>query len=91
MNKKVLLSVLIVVLICSALIIADYFALFGMDTKIKLDFVEARFKTIDAETGGLVLDVGVRCLQKNNDNACTRRESHRLGIGAYRSCGDNRS
>ena len=28
----------------------------------------------------MVLNVGIRCFQKHNNNACTRRDSHRVGI-----------
>lgn len=84
MNKKVIKQGITVVstllLLCGLFVTADYFSLFGTKTRVKLDFVEARFRTIDAETGDLVLDVGVRCFQKNNKNACTRRDSHRVGI-----------
>ncbi len=73
-------SILSVALICGLFIAADYYSLFGTRTNVKLDFVEARFRTLDADTGKLVLNVGVRCFQKNNMNACTRRDSHRAGI-----------
>jgi len=76
----VIYSISAITLICGLFVVADYFSLFGTKTDVKLDFVEARFRTLDADTGGLVLDVGVRCFKKNNKNACTRRDSHRLGI-----------
>jgi hypothetical protein len=70
------------VVIAGAFVTADYFALFGTKTILKLDFVEARFRTINKDTGALVFDVGVRCFQKNNMDACTRRESHQAGVVA---------
>ncbi len=80
MKKKIIFGVLTIVVLAILFVIADYFALFGINTKVKLDFVETNIRTIDAETGKLVFDVGVRCFQKKNENACTRRESHRAGV-----------
>ena len=80
MVKKVVYGVSAILALAVIFIIADYFALFGTSTKIKLDFVETNIRTIDAETGSLVFEVGVRCFQHKNDNACTRRESHRAGV-----------
>jgi len=71
-----------VAIIAGAFVTADYFALFGTKTTLKLDFVEARFRTLNKDTGALVFDVGVRCFQKNNMDACTRRESHQAGVVA---------
>jgi len=82
-NKKfkiILFSILSAVLFVGLFVAADYYSLFGTKTNLKLDFVEVRIRTLDADTGGLVLDAGVRCFQKNNMNACTRRDSHRAGI-----------
>ncbi|MCZ6803816.1 MAG: hypothetical protein O7D86_07765 [Proteobacteria bacterium] len=78
--KVIIYSISAITLICGLFVVADYFSLFGTKTDVKLDFVEARFRTLDADTGGVVLDIGVRCFQKNNKNACTRRDSHRVGI-----------
>ena len=78
--KKGIYTVLVLVVLGAIFVIADYFGLFGTRTRLKLDFVVANIRTIDAETGKLVFDVGVRCFQKRNNNACTRRDSHRAGI-----------
>lgn len=71
-----------VVIVAGLFVTADYYGLFGIRTELKLNFVEARFRTLDKETGALVFDVGVRCFQKNNMDACTRRESHQAGVVA---------
>lgn len=84
-NKKIKIfsSIIVgVIIVAGLLVTADYYGLFGIKTKLKLDFVEVRFRTLNKETGALVFDVGVRCFQKNNMNACTRRESHRAGVVA---------
>ena len=78
--KKVITFIGFTFLIFGLMVVADYFALFGTKTSVKLGFVEARFRTVDAVTGDLVMDVGVRCFQKHNNNACTRRDSHRVGV-----------
>jgi hypothetical protein len=84
-NKKIKIfatSMASVIIISGLFVTADYFALFGTKTNLKLDFVEVRFRTLNKDTGALVFDVGVRCFQKNNMNACTRRESHQAGVVA---------
>lgn len=69
------------VLMCIAVfVIADYFALFGTSKHVELDFVEARFRTVEKDTGALIFGAGVRCFQKRNNNACTRRDSHQAGV-----------
>ena len=84
MNKKSIRRVIYIVssliFLSGLFVTADYFSLFGSKVDVKLDFVEVRFRTVNADTGGLIMHVGVRCFQKNNNNACTRRESHRVGV-----------
>lgn len=63
-----------------ALVIADYFAVFGTRTKSRFDFYELTFKPVDEETGAPVVDVHVRCFQKSNENACTLKNSGKAGI-----------
>ena len=70
------------VLMAGIFVVADYFTLFGTKTELKLGFVEARFRTLNKDTGALVFDVGVRCFQKHTMDACTRRESHQAGVVA---------
>lgn len=84
MNKKVVkLAVYIalsLILVSGLFVTADYFALFAEKQDVRIDFSEVRFRTVNADTGGLIMNVGVRCYQKNNMNACTRKDSHRVGI-----------
>ncbi|HIF51271.1 MAG TPA: hypothetical protein EYQ42_07080 [Thiotrichaceae bacterium] len=84
MNKKAVRIAIYVVsffiFISASFVTADYFALFGTKLDVRLDFVELRFRTVNADTGSPVMEVGVRCFQKHNTNACTRRDSHRVGI-----------
>ena len=61
-------------------VIGDYFVLFGTHVVNRYEFLEMNFKPVDGETGSPVLDVHVRCFQKNNHNACTERDSHKTGI-----------
>jgi hypothetical protein len=69
-----------VIIIAGALVMADYFELFGSKIEKRLDFAEIRFRTLDKETGAVITDVGVRCFQKNNMNGCTRKDSRQLGV-----------
>ena len=78
---KIFVTILASIIIVSGVFVtADYFAVFGTKTILKLDFVEARFRTINKDTGALVFEVGVRCFQRNNMDACTRRDSHQAGV-----------
>ncbi len=78
--KIIVIIAIAIAILAGSFVTADYFALFGTKKNLKLDFVEARFRTLDKETGALVFDVGVRCFQQNNMNACSRRDSHQAGV-----------
>ena len=78
--KKIYYSIFAVIVLSALFVLADYFALFGTKTNIKLDFAEGTFRTVDAETGDLVLQVIVRCIQKHNNKACTQRETNKANI-----------
>lgn len=84
MNKKkikIFATVIVAVLIIAgAIVAADYFELFGTKIEKRLGFAEIRFRTLDKDTGSLITNVNVRCFQKNNMNACTKKESHQLGV-----------
>jgi hypothetical protein len=86
MDKKALRPVVFIVssllVICGLFVTADYFAVFGTTVETKLDFAEVRFRTVDKESGNLIMNVGVRCFQKRNKNACTRRDSDQVGVVA---------
>jgi len=86
MNKKVvkriIYSISSLLLAVGLFVIADYYTLFGTTIEKKLEFAEIRIRTLDKDSGAIVMNVGVRCFQKNNMNACTRRESHQLGVVA---------
>jgi hypothetical protein len=83
MKKPIRIAIVIasfLILISSLFVTADYFSLFGTKVDVKLNFIEVRIRTLNADTGGLIMNVGVRCLQKHNENACTRKDSHRVGV-----------
>lgn len=84
MNKKTIKLVVSIVsslmLAIGTFVVADYFALFGTTIEKKLEFSEIRIRTMDKDTGAIIMHVGVRCFQKNNMNACTRKESHKVGV-----------
>ena len=83
MNKKVKIIILIVafILLASAsFVAADYYEAFGFKVEKRLSFSEIRFRTLDKETGGVILDAGVRCFQKTNNNSCTLKDSHQVGV-----------
>ena len=59
---------------------ADYYSMFGVKQVEKFDFTEINFNTVDEESGAPVEGVKVRCFQKNNNNACTQRDSGQISI-----------
>jgi hypothetical protein len=78
---KIIVSVVLLISLASGLFVtADYFELFGSTIEKRLSFAEVRFRTIDKETGGIIMDAQVRCFQKNTMNACTRKDSHQVGV-----------
>jgi hypothetical protein len=84
LNKKtvkIIVSIISFIIIASGLFVtADYFELFGTTVEKRLDFAEIRFRTLDKDTGGIVMNAGVRCFQKTNMNSCTLKDSHRVGV-----------
>lgn len=81
MNKKQIIIISsILSLMLLIFVIGDYFTLFGTHVVDRYDFVELNFKPVDEKTGSPVINVHVRCFQKNNHNACTERDSHKTGI-----------
>ena len=80
MKRYFIYTSIVFAVVATGIVIADYCSLFGIAKQEKLEFVEARFKTVDAETGGPVFDVHVRCFQKMNENACTQRDSYTPGV-----------
>lgn len=83
MNKKVNIIIAVVVFfstVSASFFVADYFELFGSTIEKRLSFAEIRFRTLDKETGGVIMNAGVRCFQKNTNNACTLKNSHQVGV-----------
>lgn len=78
--KKKRYSVALLIIFLLSIIAADYYELFGATVEKKLSFAEILFRTLDEDTGTPIMEVGVRCFQKNNMNACARKESQRVGI-----------
>ncbi len=84
MNKnilnKVVYAISSLIVICALFVLADYFGLFGTTIEKRFSFSEIRFRTVDKDTGTPIMNVGVRCFQKNNINGCSRKKSKRVGI-----------
>jgi len=78
--KKAAYAVVSLVVISGLFVIADYYGLFGTTIEKTFSFYEIQFRTVDKKSGTPIMNVGVRCFQKNNMNACTRKESKRVGI-----------
>ena len=80
MNRKALLGFAALV-ICSAsgLVTADYLELFGTQDHYEQVFKEVLLRPQDSKTGGPILGVHIRCFQKGNSNACTQKQSDKLG------------
>lgn len=83
MNKKAKIAIIIVtfILILSASFVAgDYHEAFGFNVEKRLSFAEIRIRTLDKETGGVIMDAGVRCFQRTSNNSCTLKDSHQVGV-----------
>jgi len=78
--RKAIIAVVITVIAVAGLVVADYFALFGTHSWVRQDFIELRFRMIDEKTGAPVIDAHVKCFQRNNQNACTQRDSGKPGV-----------
>lgn len=81
-TKLIAGSFVLVAVSVVGVVMADYFALFGTSKTVELEFFEARFRTVDEDTGNLIFGAGVRCFQRKNFNACTLRDSHQAGVVA---------
>jgi hypothetical protein len=83
-NKKTLkitgYSIFSVAIASVLFVTLDYFEVFGTTIEKRLSFTEVRFRTINAETGGVILNAGVRCFQKTNNNSCTLKDSHQVSV-----------
>jgi hypothetical protein len=80
MIKKIFFITGIIFVLTTVFVAGDYYSLFGEKQIVNHDFIILNFKTIDEETGALVIDVKTRCFQTNNRDACTQRNSHKLGL-----------
>ena len=69
-----------IILIAGLFVAVDYFSLFGSKIEKRLSFAEIRFRTLDKESGNIVMNAGVRCFQKTNMNSCTLKDSHQVGV-----------
>jgi len=78
MNKKTALILGLAVL--GAVVVADFFGLLGVKQDVEVVFSEVRFKIIDTETGGLIVNARAKCTRRGSDNACTNRDSRTAGV-----------
>ena len=79
MNKivKYLAGLVMVVFL---LVVADYFALFGLKSKKVLDFSVLHFKTVDKQTGAPVFSTRIVCFRHRNHDICQVREGKKKDI-----------
>ncbi len=75
-----LISLITVLSLSGLFVTGDYFGLYGLKKYLVIDFIESSFKPVDEETGAPVVDVKIRCFQKDNGNACTQKESRIKGL-----------
>ncbi len=74
MKRKWIILLVILILLPTGLLGADYFGLLGVKTGTRLDFAEVQFKIVEEKTGAPIFGTRVRCVQKGNDNACTIKD-----------------
>ncbi len=81
MNKKTaLISGLLGLTLLGAVVVADFFGLVGVKQDIEVMLFEVRFKIVDADTGGLIVNARAKCTRRGSDNACTNRDSRAAGV-----------
>ena len=80
MKNKITLSVFACLLLCAALLAADYKGLFGITESSKYLLQEVRIRAYDKDDKTPIIGVRIRCFQQNNGNACSQRDSGKLGI-----------
>ena len=80
MKIKILKYFLLLGVIISSIVLADYFSLFGTSTKKVLGFSELRIKPFDESTGAPVYGATATCYRHRNHDMCTVRESGRKDI-----------
>ena len=61
-------------------IVADYFALFGVENKKVLDFSVLHIKTVDKDTGAPVFSAHVTCYRHRNHDICQERENKNKNV-----------
>jgi hypothetical protein len=61
-----------VALAAAALLAGDYLGLFGTRTQSYLDYTNAAFQAVDADTGAVITSVFANCAIRGNRTACTQ-------------------
>ncbi len=80
MKNKILLIAVSIVLSGAGFVGADYVGLFGITEKPEYVLQEVRIRPYNMFDNAPIEGVRVRCFQQGNGNACTQRDSGRLGI-----------
>ncbi|MFT5350114.1 MAG: hypothetical protein ACI909_003120 [Planctomycetota bacterium] len=80
MNKKTWMAGALLFIVTIIFIVADYFAVFGTTEKSDYVLHEVVIRPVDNQDNSPIVGTRVKCFQRGNINACTQRESGKLGI-----------
>lgn len=80
MNKKVGLIGAFLIITATIFAVADYFGLFGVRENPEYVLQEIKFRLSDKLDNSPIMGAKARCFQKGNRNACTQRDSGKLGV-----------
>ena len=80
MKKKIIVIAVVLLVVVASVVVADYFALFGSSETAEYVLQEVRIRPLNKVDNSPIEGIWVKCFQKNNRNACTQRDSGKLGI-----------
>ena len=80
MKKKIIVIAVILLVALASVVAADYFTLFGTREAAEYVLQEVRIRPLNKVDNSPIEGTRVKCFQKNNRNACTQRDSGKLGI-----------
>jgi hypothetical protein len=79
-KKKVIVFGVTLLVAVVSVVVADYFTLLGTSETPEYVLQELRIRPVNKHDNSPIEGTRVKCFQTNNRNACTQRDSGKLGI-----------
>ncbi len=80
MNKKIGLTGTFLIITATIFAVGDYFGIFGVRENPEYALQEIKLRLSDKLDNSPIMGAKARCFQKGNGNACTQRDSGKLGV-----------